>query len=118
MIKNWIEYTPVFNERNIMFMLDNLPNHLAKLTTKHMQTSKFKYLFLPGYSPQLSPVELAFNTFKKRLNRESWDKSINLNKLEAFKIVNSTLSSLTKNEIKNYFGNLYAEVRNYLDSSL
>ena len=40
-----------------------------------MQTSKFKYQFSPEYSSQLAPVELAFYTFKKKLNRESWDKS-------------------------------------------
>ena len=99
-------------------MLDNWPSNRVKLTTKHMQTSNFKFLFLPGYSPQLVPVELAFNTFKNWQNRESRDKSINLNKFETFKIVNSTLSSFTKNEIKKYFGNLYAKVGNYLDSSI
>ena len=54
-----------------------------------MRTSKFEYLFLHGYSPQLAPVELAFNTFKKRLNKECRNKSINLKSIEAFKTVNS-----------------------------
>ena len=83
-----------------------------------MRTSKSEYLFLPGYSPQLAPVELAFNTFKKRLNRECRNKSISLKSIEAFKTVNSALSPFTRDEIKSYFSNLYAEVKNYLDSSI
>ena len=118
MIEDWTTKNSIFDGKTIIAMLDNWPSHRAQATNKIMKASKLNYLFLPSYSPQLAPVELWFNTFKRRLTREwKWGLT-NLKDIGAFDKVRAAISLFTSEEIKKYFSIFYEQVKFYLDNSI
>ena len=117
-IEDWISRTPTFRDKKIVFLLDNWPSHRSKLTALHIKESKMSYLFLPSYSPQLAPVELSFNTFKKRLY-DSWRSTqTNLNEVGAFDKIRISISQFTGEEIRKYFSSFFKQAKFYLNNSI
>lgn len=50
-------------------ILDNLATHRNALATEAMRTARCWFLFLPPYSPDLNPIEMAFAKLKAHLQR-------------------------------------------------
>ena len=50
-------------------IMDNLPAHKSAKVVQLIQAKGCKVLFLPAYSPDLSPIELAFSKLKQYLRR-------------------------------------------------
>ena len=118
MVEDWTTKTRIFEGKMIITILDNWPSHRARATVKVMKKSTLNYLFLPSYSPQLAPVELSFNTFKKRLIRD-WKRDLtNLRDIGAFDKVRAAISKFTSEEIKKYYSIFYEKVKFYLDNSI
>ena len=53
--------------KKIIFLIDNWTSHRGRKAQLAMKNSTQKYIFLPRYSPQLAPVELAFNCIKSTI---------------------------------------------------
>ncbi len=51
---------------NATLILDNAAFHKTPETRKIMETSPFRMLYLPPYSPDFNPIEKVFATLKKR----------------------------------------------------
>ncbi len=72
-------------------VLDNLSVHKAKRVRELIEARGCKVLFLPAYSPDFSPIELAFSKIKEALRKagartqEALDKAIG----EAINLVTS-----------------------------
>ena len=118
MIEDWTTTNSIFEGKTIIAMLDNWPSHRANATGQIMKKSKLNYLFLPSYNPQLAPVELSFNTFKKRLIKECKWSLTNLNDIAAFDRIRVAFSAFTSEEIKKYFSIFYEQIKLYLDNSI
>ena len=52
---------------NAVLVMDNLSAHKAKAVRKLLDRSPFSYRYLPSYSPDLNPIELAWAKMKGRL---------------------------------------------------
>lgn len=50
-------------------ILDNLATHKNALATKALREAGCWFLFLPPYSPDLNPIEMAFSRLKAHLRR-------------------------------------------------
>ena len=50
-------------------VLDNLPAHKRNTIRKLVENRGAWLLFLPSYSPDLNPIELAFSKFKAHMKR-------------------------------------------------
>jgi transposase len=50
-------------------LMDNLAAHLSEKATKAIEAKGATILFLPAYSPDLSPIELAFSKLKEYLRQ-------------------------------------------------
>ena len=50
-------------------IMDNLPAHKSAKVTSIVAAKGCKVMFLPAYSPDLSPIELAFSKLKQHLRR-------------------------------------------------
>ena len=117
-VEDWISKTPIFQDKKIVLLLDNWQRHRAKRAVIHMKYSKINYLFLPSYSPQLAPVELSFNTFKRRLYDDWRFNQTNLTEVAAFDKIRASISRFTCEEIKKYFSAFFEQVKFYLNNSI
>ena len=51
-----------------IIILDNLSAHLSARVEEELAKKECKLLYLPAYSPDFSPIELAFSKIKEYLN--------------------------------------------------
>ena len=79
-------------------VMDNLPAHKGDRVTALIEARDAKLMFLPPYSPDLNPIELAFSKFKTLLRKAAertvpalWDR------------IGDTLDAFTPQECSNYF---------------
>lgn len=56
-------------EPGTVVILDNLPAHKSQKAADILKTHKCWFLFLPPYSPDLNPIEMAFSKLKAHLRR-------------------------------------------------
>ena len=56
-------------EPGTVVILDNLPTHKSVEAAKIMREAGCWFLFLPPYSPDLNPIEMAFSKLKAHLRR-------------------------------------------------
>jgi transposase len=56
-------------EPGTVVILDNLATHKNAAATKAMHDAGCWFLLLPPYSPDLSPIEMAFSKLKAHLRR-------------------------------------------------
>lgn len=82
-----------------IILMDNLPVHHALVVREAIETVGAKVVFLPPYSPDLSPIELCWSKLKQLLRsakartREALDQAL-------MKIINQHISS---NDILGWF---------------
>lgn len=87
--------------RKVILVIDSHPAHVSAFSRAHMASygEKLQVEFLPGYSPELNPVEYVNHYVKKQGPRRQIPKD----KKDLSKIVTSTLDSL-----KGAYGQLKA----------
>ena len=78
----WLEQAliPTLTENDLVVM-DNLPAHKIASVRKTLEAAGFRLLYLPPYSPDLNPIEMAFAKLKALLRKAAertvdrlWDK--------------------------------------------
>lgn len=79
-------------------VLDNLPAHKVAGVRKAIEAAGAHLLYLPPYSPDFNPIEMAFSKLKALLRKgaarrvdELWD------------VIAQTLDTFTPDECENYF---------------
>lgn len=89
--------------KKVILIMDRHPTHVSKATTEHIKLygDKLDVQFLPGYAPELNPVEYVNHYAKK----ESPRKRLPENKQQLSKIVCETLESLKGafRKVKRFF---------------
>lgn len=88
---------PTLNEGDIVVM-DNYSVHKVKDILNPIYEKGATVLFLPPYSPDLNPIELAWSKMKSTLRNL---KARNID--EMFKALIISLNSITKNDTINWF---------------
>ena len=79
-------------------VMDNLPAHRMSGVREAIEQAGARLLFLPPYSPDFNPIEMAFAKLKALL-RKAAARTID----ELWSVVAECLSAFTANECRNYF---------------
>ena len=79
-------------------LMDNLPAHRSAAVRHAIQSAGAELRFLPPYSPDLNPIEMAFSKFKACLKRRA---ARTLGELED--AIAQAMDIYTPNECQNYF---------------
>lgn len=85
-------------EKGDVVVLDNLPAHRNSKAEKEIKKRGAWLLFLPPYSPDLNPIELAFSKLKAHMKRLAL-RTVD----ELWKGVGEILNLFSKQECKNFF---------------
>ena len=79
-------------------ILDNLPSHKSEKAAAMLKARGAWFLFLPPYSPDLNPIEMAFSKLKAHLRRIG-ARTID----ELWRAVGSICDLYDPDECRNYF---------------
>jgi transposase len=99
MFKAWVEQHLVreLREGDVVVM-DNLSSHKVAGVVEAIESAGATLRYLPPYSPDLNPIELAFSKFKRRL-RDGARRTQEL----LVELCGSVLDLFTETECRNYF---------------
>ena len=78
-------------------VMDNLPGHKVKGVKGAIEAAGAHLHYLPAYSPDLNPIEIAFSKLKALL-RKAAARSVE----ELWQVVATALDAFTPDECKNY----------------
>ena len=79
-------------------ILDNLATHKNAAAAKALRDAECWFLFLPPYSPDLNPIEMAFSKLKAHLRRIGAR-----NFTDMFKVLTELCELYSPDECWNYF---------------
>ena len=93
---------PLLTAQHTLIM-DNSPIHHAKIVQQYIQDNHIKVLFLPAYSPELNPIELAFSKIKHALKS---DKPRTISRL--VDAIKAACQSISSDQAINYFNHAFS----------
>jgi transposase len=79
-------------------VMDNLPAHKPASVRRAIEAAGARVLYLPPYSPDFNPIEMAFAKLKAVLKKAA-ARTVN----DLWKAIAASLSSFTPAECRNYF---------------
>lgn len=79
-------------------VMDNLSSHKVKGVREAIENAGAELRYLPPYSPDLNPIELAFSKLKK-LIRDGVKRTVD----ELWNLCGQVLDQFTETECRNYF---------------
>ncbi|MEM9411510.1 MAG: IS630 family transposase [Planctomycetota bacterium] len=79
-------------------VMDNLASHKVKGVAEAIEAAQAQVLYLPPYSPDFNPIELAFSKLK-RLIRSAKQRAVE----ELWKTCGQILEQFSESEFRNYF---------------
>ena len=86
--------------------MDNIGSHKGVETRRRIEACGARLLFLPPYSPDLNPIEMAFAKLKAG-PRKAGERSVD----QLWDRIGSLLETFTQQECANYFKHAgYAEI--------
>jgi len=85
-------------EPDDVVIMDNLPAHKVKGVRHAIEAVGAKLLYLPPYSPDFNPIEMAFSKLKAIL-RKAAARSID----ELWQVIADALDKFSKQDCRNYF---------------
>lgn len=91
------QLAPVLKPGDVV-ILDNLSSHKSERTAQIIQARGAWVLFLPPYSPDLNPIEMAFSKLKAHL-RAAAARTID----ELWKAIGNICALFSPQECSNYF---------------
>lgn len=99
LFRAWVEQhlAPVLRSGDIVVM-DDLSSHKVAGVREAIEAVGAELRYLPPYSPDLNPIELAFSKFKKLL-RDGAERTVD----KLWTLRGSILDQFTEAECRNYF---------------
>ncbi len=99
LFRAWVEQhlAPVLNPGDIVVM-DNLSSHKVAGVREAIEAVGAELRYLPPYSPDLNPIELAFSKLKKLL-RDGAERTVD----KLWELCGRILDQFTEPECRNYF---------------
>jgi transposase len=88
---------PELGKGDIVIM-DNLPAHKVSGVRQAIENAGANLLYLPPYSPDFNPIEMAFSKLKALLKKAAV-RTIN----DLWKVIGNLISEFKPNECENYF---------------
>ena len=109
-LASWLDYNKYFGFKRTSVILDNCSSHKAKIILDYLKTQSWSIYFLPPYSPQLAPVELAFNHIKSHIRFKFRGTILKLNKAEALNRSLEIMKPVSAKSIRGYFGKFWQTI--------
>jgi transposase len=81
-----------------VLIMDNHPVHRAKRVVKFLEEHEIPYIYLPPYSPELSPIEEAFSKSKHYIRKH---KPRDLGDLAG--TIEEAIKTITQDDVIGYF---------------
>ena len=99
LFRAWVEQhlAPVLNSGDIVVM-DNLSSHKVVGIREAIEAAGAELRYLPPYSPDLNPIELAFSKLKKLL-RDGAERTVD----KLWELCGRILDQFSESECRNYF---------------
>jgi transposase len=99
LFRAWVEQhlVPVLKQGDIVVM-DNLSSHKVAGVREAIAAAGAELRYLPPYSPDLNPIELAFSKLKKLL-RDGAERTVD----KLWNLCGRLLDQFTESECRNYF---------------
>jgi transposase len=99
LFRAWVEQhlAPVLKRGDIVVM-DNLSSHKVKGVREAIEAAGAELRYLPPYSPDLNPIELAFAKLKKLL-RDGAERTVD----KLWQLCGRLLDEFQEPECRNYF---------------
>ena len=91
------QLAPVLRPRDVV-ILDNLSSHKSARAESILRSRGAWFLFLPPYSPDLNPIEMAFSKLKAHL-RKTAARTVD----ELWKAIGNICTLFSTEECSNYF---------------
>ena len=89
--------TPALRPGDLVVM-DNLSSHRSAAAVQAIEAAGARVIYLPPYSPDLNPIELAFSKLKKLL-RDGAERTVD----KLCELCGRILDQFTEAECRNYF---------------
>ena len=106
----WLDDNKYFGFSQTSIILDNCPSHRAKIVMDYLKSRSWSIYFLPPYSPQLAPVELAFNHIKSHIRYKVRGTIVKLNKAEALNISSMIMKPVSAKSVRGYYDNFFKTI--------
>jgi len=89
---------PLFSNTNKYLIMDNVASHNNEDVINLLKENNVKYLFLPPYSPEYNPIELAWSKFKQIIKKLQPRNEFHLSLS-----IHSAIKSISLDDINSYF---------------
>jgi transposase len=93
-----IPHGPTFGEQTKIVVMHNLSSHKVTGAREAIEAVGAELRYLPPYSPDLNPIELAFSKLKKVL-RDGAERTVD----KLWELCGNILEQFTEMECRNYF---------------
>ena len=99
-----------------LVILDNASTHKSKDLREFYINEGFNVAFIPAYTPEFAPIEKHFARLKHLVLVETAGKRINWRKMEAFEILNRSISKISIEDVRSLWKTFIKELHNGLDN--
>jgi transposase len=89
---------PMFSGKNKYLIMDNCSSHNNEDVKNLLEENNVKYIFLPPYSPEYNPIELAWSKFKQFIKKVKPRCEFNL-----WLSIYLSIKSISLNDVNSYF---------------
>ena len=111
---SWLDENQNFGCDQVSIILDNCSIHRAGKTMEYLHSRPWNIYFLPPYSPQLAPVELAFNNIKAHIKHRSRDTGLKLNTTRGLGYSLEIMKPIEAKSVKGYYSNFFETLKGFL----
>ena len=99
----WLRIDLKKEMNEIFIILDNCLVHKSKWSLKQLNEYGCRVSLLPAYSPDFAPVELLFNSLKRKLSVQEKGISVNLNSEVCLRSIKEWMMTFSRSEIISYW---------------
>ena len=99
----WLQWDQKFDMNKIVIVLDNSPIHKSKKSLKHLNKFGWDILYLSAYLPDFAPIELLFNSLKRKLSKQEKGNVVKLNSEAGLRSIIECMASISRAEIVSYW---------------
>ena len=116
-LDKWLKDNKNIKYSQYWVILDNCTSHKTKIVTQYIRNTNWEAYFMPPYSPQFTPVEIAFAILKKEFIKICSNHKVNCKKNEIYFKLLSSLKRLTKNTWIDLYSKILARYINHIQYS-
>ena len=99
-----------------LVILDNASTHKSKDLREFYINEGFNVAYIPAYTPEFVPIEKYFARLKHLVLIETAGKRINWRKMEAFEILNRSISKISIEDVRSLWNTFIKELHNGLNN--